>query len=264
MPERAATEFLALWNMSEQLCKCNSPGPEEGGMTLSAPSADPIAPHSLSPAELKNLLDRERAGDPFLCLRDGGGGLAVVVLSPAAMTATIGRRHESTVSIPWDHEVSALHAQLELLAGEWTIVDDGLSRNGTFVNGRRSSGRQRLRDGDRIVVGRTILVYKAPEASSMGTTIDAGDHRPPALTDTQRRILIALCRPYRDSSAFAVAPASNQQIASELFLSVDAVKMHLRRLFGLFELDELPQNQKRARLAELVLQLGLISRRELT
>ena len=39
--------------------------------------------------------------------------------------------------------------------------------------------------------------------------------------------------------------------------------MHLRRLFSRFELDELPQNQKRARLAECALQLGLISQRDL-
>ena len=81
----------------------------------------------------------------------------------------------------------------------------------------------------------------------------------PELTDTQRRVLVALCRPYRDGGRFA-SPATNQQIADEVFLSVDAVKMHLRTLFGKFELGDLPQNEKRARLAECVLQFGLISR----
>jgi predicted ArsR family transcriptional regulator len=85
----------------------------------------------------------------------------------------------------------------------------------------------------------------------------------PRLTDTQRKVLIALCRPYRDGGSFAT-PASNQQIAGEVFLSVDAVKMHLRNLFAKFDLGELPQNQKRARLAECALQLGLISQRDLT
>ena len=81
------------------------------------------------------------------------------------------------------------------------------------------------------------------------------------LTDTQRRVLVALCRPYRDGD-FAT-PATNQQIAEELFLSVDAVKMHLRTLFGKFALGDLPQNQKRARLAETALQSGAVSRHEL-
>ena len=81
------------------------------------------------------------------------------------------------------------------------------------------------------------------------------------LTDTQRRVLVALCRPYRDGG-FAT-PATNQEIADELFLSVDAVKMHLRTLFGKFELGDLPQNQKRAQLAETALQSGTVARHEL-
>ena len=75
-------------------------------------------------------------------------------------------------------------------------------------------------------------------------------------------MLIALCRPYRDGAGFAT-PATNQQIAAEVFLSIDAVKMHLRALFARFELAELPQNRKRAALAECALQFGVISQREL-
>ena len=76
-----------------------------------------------------------------------------------------------------------------------------------------------------------------------GETVLASSAPALALTDTQRRVLVALCRPYRDGGF--ETPATNQEIADELFLSVDAVKMHLRTLFGKFELGELPQNQKR-------------------
>jgi predicted ArsR family transcriptional regulator len=82
------------------------------------------------------------------------------------------------------------------------------------------------------------------------------------LTDTQRRILIALCRPFRDDASFAT-PATNQHIADELFLSVEAVKMHLRTLFAKFGLAELPQNEKRARLVESAMQSGVISQADL-
>jgi DNA-binding NarL/FixJ family response regulator len=75
-------------------------------------------------------------------------------------------------------------------------------------------------------------------------------------------VLIALCRPLRDGGSFTTT-ASNQQIADEVYLSVDAVKMHLRTLFARFELSDLPQNQKRARLAEVALEYGLISKRDL-
>ncbi len=97
----------------------------------------------------------------------------------------------------------------------------------------------------------------------MQETVTAGEAPAPTeLTDTQRRVLIALCRPYRDGPSFAT-PATNQQIAEEVFLGVDAVKMHLRRLFAEFELSDIPQNEKRARLAECVLQFGVISERDL-
>jgi DNA-binding NarL/FixJ family response regulator len=140
-------------------------------------------------------------------------------------------------------------------------VDDGLSTNGTYVNGQRISGRQRLRDGDRVRVGRTILAYKAAQEAGTQRTVAAASPPSLELTDTQRRVLIALCRPYRDGS-FAT-PATNQDVAAEVFLSVDAVKMHLRTLFAKFELGELPQNQKRAKLAENALQFGVISHRDL-
>jgi pSer/pThr/pTyr-binding forkhead associated (FHA) protein len=224
---------------------------------------DPLAPHSLSPTELKELLAVERAGKPFLAFRDHQGLLGLFVTGSGGQTRTLGRRAEMDLSIPWDSEVSGLHAELQGLGGEWTLVDDGLSKNGTYVNGQRISGRQRLRDGDRIRIGHTIFAYNDGRSAPVQETVTAGDE--PAvqqLTDTQRRVLIALCRPYRDGGSFPT-PATNQQIASEVFLSVDAVKMHLRNLFAKFELGGLPQNQKRARLAECVLQFGVISRRDL-
>jgi hypothetical protein len=77
------------------------------------------------------------------------------------------------------------------------------------------------------------------------------------LTDTQHRILVALCRPARGGTGFA-PPATNQEIADEVFLSVDAVKAHLRTLYRKFGIEELPHNQKRARLVELVLEGGYL------
>jgi len=224
---------------------------------------DPIAAHSLSPRELKELLAAERAGEPFLVFRDHDGRLCLFVLRRDPRTITIGRREETELSIAWDGEVSGLHAELEYLGGEWMVVDDGISTNGTFVNDDRVNGRQRLRNSDRIRIGRTILAYNAAQISSASETETAGEHPKLApLTDTQRRVLTALCRPYRDGTGYAT-PASNKQIADEVFLSVDAVKMHLRTLFSRFDLSELPQNRKRARLAELALRSGVISKRDL-
>jgi hypothetical protein len=48
-----------------------------------------------------------------------------------------------------------------------------------------------------------------------------------------------------------------------VFLSVEAVKMHLRALFAMFDLGELPQNEKRARLAESAFHSGVIGHGDL-
>lgn len=141
---------------------------------------------------------------------------------------------------------------------EWTLTDNGLSRNGTFVNGRRLSSRVRLRDRDKIVVGETSLTYCAPPMTSeqtvVGDTMPASSH----LSESQRAVLTALCRPYGGGRPYAT-PASNQQIADELSLSVDAVKTHLRTLFHRFGIEHLPQNRKRAQLVEIALTRGLVS-----
>lgn len=172
-------------------------------------------------------------------------------------TVTIGRSSSADVCISGDPEVSRLHATMELLGGQWTLVDDGLSRNGTFVNGRRLTSRTRLRDRDKIKVGETVLTFCAPpQTLSEQTMVGAALPMVARLTEPQRAVLAALCRPYADGRAYAT-PASNQQIADELVLSLDAVKTHLRVLFHKFGIEDLPQNQKRGRLAEMALELGL-------
>ena len=78
------------------------------------------------------------------------------------------------------------------------------------------------------------------------------------MSDAQRRVLVALCRPFSEGDPWA-RPATNKQIAEELFLTVPAVKTHLRALFGRFGIEDLGQNEKRLRLAELAFQAGLVS-----
>ena len=217
--------------------------------------------HASTPAEIKSRLDAERRGVPFLLLHDGNARQVIYELPADERTVTIGRRTDNQVALEWDGEVSRVHAQLERVGGEWAVVDDGLSRNGTFVNGERVTGRRRLSDGDRVVFGETAVVYRAPAASVYQSTasVKLGDAGGP-LTPVQRRILVALCRPMK-VSAYS-APASNREIAAEVFLSVDAVKAHLRVLFERFGLESLPQNQKRARLAAAALVKGVVAERD--
>jgi len=130
--------------------------------------------------------------------------------------------------------------QLAHIKGEWALVDDGLSRNGSYLNGERVKGRHRLRDGDRALLRPTVVLYRAPIAdNSNSTAVTAGRANPGDLSPTQLKVLVALCRPMA-TSAFATPP-SNKEIADELFLSVDAVKAQLRTLFERFGLTDLPQ-----------------------
>src|SRR3954471_4636393 len=223
----------------------------------------PLAPHAASPAELQERLRAERDGDPFLVFRDDSGQQRIEALDGRAGRVTIGRSPGNDVALPWDSEVSRLHAELERIGDEWILTDEGLSRNGSFVNGERIEGRRRLRDGDVLRIGQTPLAFRLPDPADSRPTVAASSRAGelPVLTPTQRKILVALCRPYKDSE-FA-APATNGQIAAEVFLSVDAVKAHLRALFAAFGLDQLAQNQKRAALAMRALQEVLVTRREL-
>ena len=102
-----------------------------------------------------------------------------------------------------------------------------------------------------ITVGVTVIEVCGPEATAAGTR-DSGVAQPPvALTPAQRRALTALCRPLlADPRA---APATNQAIAEELSLSVETVKGTMSALFERYGLSALPQNEKRAVLAQRAL-----------
>jgi len=212
-----------------------------------------------SPRELKALIEAERTGNPFVNWRDGEGGQRILMLPADRARVTIGRREHSDIPLTWDSEVSRAHAILEPVGEAWTLVDDGLSRNGSFVNGSRVRGRQRLHDRDRMCFGNTHVVFREPSSGrgSESTARAPGSPVSAQLPEMQRKVLIALCRPVVESSS--ATPATNPQIAAEVFLSVDAVKAHLRLLFERFGLSDLPQNEKRGKLVSTALSSGVLA-----
>jgi pSer/pThr/pTyr-binding forkhead associated (FHA) protein len=223
----------------------------------------PQGPKAATAAELKAQIETERLGRPFVVHRDAAGEQAIVAIAADSTALWIGRSPSSDVHLEWDSEVSSLHAQVEVVRDECTLIDEGLSRNGSFVNGERISGRRLLRDGDTIRVGQTLLLFRNPASAVAESTALSGDALTAAgVSPGQKRVLVALCRPFKEGAAFAT-PATNQQIADELTLSVDAVKTHLRALFEKFGVESLPQNRKRVALVERALQSGLVSEREL-
>jgi FHA domain/Winged helix-turn-helix DNA-binding len=218
-------------------------------------------PHLATPAELQERLAAERSGEPFVLFRDGSGQQRIVTL-PADAIVTFGRDRRCDVCVDWDAQMSRVHARLEPIAAEWTVNDDGLSRNGTYLNGERVAGRRRLRDGDQLEMGSTLVLFRAPRAGAATSTVAGGPAPAPELTPAQRRVLIALCRPFAAGGAIGT-PATNRQIADELHLSVSAVKAHLRTLCNRFGVGPMPQNEKRTALVRVAFDRRAITPRDL-
>jgi pSer/pThr/pTyr-binding forkhead associated (FHA) protein len=174
-----------------------------------------------TPKELQRRLEAERLGRPFLLYRSADGSEELFTMTEESTALTIGRGEGCDVRLPRDPEASRLHAQLERLGDTWVVVDDGLSRNGTFVNGERVSGRDRLANGDVLRCGESLLTFRDPAGVSYESTLPATGDPTAQLTESQRRVLVALCRPLREGDTYAM-PAGNQEIADELVLTVGA------------------------------------------
>jgi len=211
--------------------------------------------HSRSPAELKALIEAQRAGSAFLEYRNGDDELQILALGPERDRLSIGRLAACEVAVPWDTEVSRAHALLEQVGGAWTVEDRG-SSNGTLVNAVRINGPHVLRDGDVVRVGRTQLIFHAAGEDDMRRTTPALDRVAPSPTDSQRKVLVELCRPALERGGGA---ASNREIAEALFVSVETVKTHMRALFDAFEVGDVPQYHKRTELVRRALETGLVS-----
>jgi hypothetical protein len=219
---------------------------------------DPNETRLVRPRHLKERIEAEATGIPFLYWLDDDGEQHILMLPPDRAKLTVGRRESCDIALTWDHEVSRAHATLEPAGEDWILVD-GDNLNGSFVNGNRINGRHRLEDKDHMYFGETRVVYREPESDegSQSTARALETRASIPLTETKRKVLIALCRPIVESNS--ATPATNPQIALEVHLSVDAIKRHMGDLFDQFELGNLPQNEKRQQLVAIVRASGLLA-----
>jgi serine phosphatase RsbU (regulator of sigma subunit) len=79
---------------------------------------------------------------------------------PVGCRCVLGRHPECDISDIFANNsgVSRFHALLELIDGRYHIEDKG-SRNGTFLNGQRLTGREPLRNGDRLRIANVELTF---------------------------------------------------------------------------------------------------------
>jgi hypothetical protein len=184
---------------------------------------------------------------PFLRVEDSGE-----VVSLRGEVTTVGRGRGVDIRLD-DPSVSRLHAELVRRGPYVYVVDLGLSRNGTRVNGRPIA-RRVLSEGD-------VLSFGAARCRIGGLPqedLEEAELRRAAAPDLTRRevdVLTALCRPALSDEAFAM-PATAHEIATDLVVTEAAVKQHLLRLYQKFRVPEGPN--RRTRLANEVVALGLV------
>lgn len=198
---------------------------------------------------------------PFLVFHDGDGVERTLVLTGTRLS--VGRAEGSDLRLAWDPQISRLHAILERFGESWTVLDEGLSRNGTLVNGTRVRGRRRLADRDLIRFGSTQVRFRDPAEQSDETRPASDTAGAAGLTAAQKRVLVALCRPLLGDPDVAGAPPANAEMATALNVSVEAVRSQMKSLFRVFEVPDLPQNRKRAELARRALAAGAVTPHDL-
>jgi hypothetical protein len=153
-----------------------------------------------------------------------------------------------------DPSVSRLHAEIVRRGTYYYVSDQGLSRNGTRVNGR-PVGRRVLDDGDVITFGAARCRVEGLPREELAAETELRRSATPELTRRELDVLVALCRPALSEEAF-VTPATAKEIAGDLVVTEAAVKQHLLRLYAKFRVPE--GTNRRTRLANEVIALGLV------
>jgi phosphoserine phosphatase RsbU/P len=89
----------------------------------------------------------------------------------------LGRTPECDVSDVFrgNSTASRLHAVLELVDGRYVVEDKG-SRNGTYVNGQRVTGRTQLSNGDQLsIAGVEFRFFEEDDAAGRASSSQSGD-----------------------------------------------------------------------------------------
>jgi adenylate cyclase len=120
-------------------------------------------------AALGKLMTVQPATSPYLLLEAGNRRFPLA----DALSWAVGRGEGCAVMLD-SRSVSRLHALIQKKdEGDFCLVDLG-SRNGSFVNARRVSVPQVLKDADRLTFGDQELLFRTPVSSSPAVTSAVG------------------------------------------------------------------------------------------
>jgi pSer/pThr/pTyr-binding forkhead associated (FHA) protein len=154
-------------------------------------------------------------------------------------TVRLGRDPANDLTLLGDPKVSRSHAELRDRDGQWMLIDLD-SSNGTKVNDRVIE-QHPLRDGDRIQLGRTTIVFAAdddPNPTEPDTRVLT---KIPDLSERELQIL-----------SFVAGGLTDREIGERLFISPSTVRSHLDRIGKKTGL------RRRAELTRLAVDLGVV------
>ncbi|MCU1493956.1 MAG: hypothetical protein JWO62_1720 [Acidimicrobiaceae bacterium] len=120
--------------------RTDRPAAEAQAPPPAAPRSAPAPPDRAAPTKLRILEPAERRG----------------VAYELGTEITLGRSPGCAVPLEGDTFASSIHARVFRRDGETWLEDLG-STNGTFLNGERVAKPVRLRRGDQLKVGHTLL-----------------------------------------------------------------------------------------------------------
>ncbi len=160
----------------------------------------------------------------------------------------IGRHPNQDLQI-LDRVVSKAHAVIEVRDTELTVVYDAGSRNGTLVNNELIEGERQIFDGDSIMVGGAVVLYRAEDSrqerlKSRVEILDEGFETSvrKRLRDTGNRLFLHAAQvedPAQlrdDYEKLRIANELNQALSTELDLDALLPKI-LEKAFEMFGAD---------------------------
>jgi class 3 adenylate cyclase len=217
---------------------------------------------------LSERLAAERANRSFVVYHEPTGRQQTVFLDDGMTSVSVGRRPDNDIPLIWDTQVSRRHALMERLGDGWVLVDDGTSRNGSYLNGDRVEGRHALSDGDVLRFGDTVLLYRSPEPARPvpaapvepeGVTT-FGDNPLAAiqLSDVERLVLGEL-RQAGGGSSTPSGRVSDEEIAERVAMSEDQLHAVVAALELKFGIEGPSDTQRRERLIVRAVNSGLAS-----
>ena len=139
--------YLFVWRVIRSAARGDKRAPSQDSMILTPGAAGAAGLGRPSARSARLVVQRSPS------LEEGGE------FPLNAAPVTVGRGGQNDLVLTDDEFASARHARIEL-RGDGVWVQDLESTNGTFVNGARVAGAQRLDDGDVVRVGATDLVVE--------------------------------------------------------------------------------------------------------